>query len=644
MKEELVLTAFYMYNSILDSNELVIFKKKNIDVPDYLLGLYDRTIYDNADMRLLECEKDMMVNINEETKVIRSNKEFLGLLDDEINNAQNRNSQHCFEEIFDLKNNNSNSNNKYSEYNNKCSDRSLNYSIKTNHSSSVSSENFFFSNKFNLSNISSTNNINNTDCSYLNKDNIIYQDYRNTRKTNIYDVDYKHESSNQDDNTYSISKFIVNCDDDCLINDIKSDKASKLNEIDPSNISSYINKNSLIYYIGIPEHFIPPIHYLSFHMFIGASSHNLFMLTYNVNIKTSIIFNSSNNYYENQVKNFKVKNDFLKSFNPKFIKKELLDKVIIRKFNKYLRTKYKRFIEISNNIRGKVKVQDKDKKDDITNSIFSNFAPSTSFLINDKREFDMESFDSNKKILDKNNFNSSTCTGNEDDSIDFFIKYIKGEYIPPFKYKQEYYKSYCTKYLMFIFRNTKLKEIYNEFIEEIGSVVIKYIVDQYDVITKQPKTIESLKYYISNLNNLYNFNFVNSSRSINSISEYIKENTKVDSVTNIIKIKWTSEFFNEFNDHFIRSRFFDSNTIDYRIDNKKNKSSLEKNNYDDKFYKLYKDITIDNDNFDINNLNYDNFVDRNKDYENNANNNEFFDSSEHNFEDTFMSAFCNKEY
>lgn len=498
MKEELVYKAFSLYIQLLERNELIIIKKIKTYIPDHLLSIYDRTIYDYIDMMLLDGEKEMMNLINQEINSAELNKKYFSILEKEILDFQVSNDT-CFDEVFnlstscDLYNNESsiNHNNKHST--NYTTDSSV---LLNNLDSGGNLETFNEYMKYNSS--SSTNT----------RGNGISDNFFNNNIYNYGSSNNLNYSYYQDTCTLNIRKYIINCDDDIII------RTSNINKNDYDNIYSndtdingIINKNSLIYYLGIPEHHFPLKNKFSIHIFLGINSHNLFMKTYNINIKSNLILNNSNNINENKIKKFKLNNEFLKDFNPKFVKKEVLDKVIIRRFNKYLKSKYKGCKEY-NEYKGLKEKDDKGKENNINNIISS-------------------------KYSNISNINRTIHCSYSKDSI---IKFISGNLIPPFRHNHEYYSSFSTKYLIFLFSQDDIKDSYNEFIENIGEAFIKLIIDKYDVKNKQIRIIESLRYYIENLNNIYNFNFLAPNDSID-FNAYIKENTNISSIKHLARVK-----------------------------------------------------------------------------------------------------------
>ena len=178
---------------------------------------------------------------------------------------------------------------------------------------------------------------------------------------------------------------------------------------------------------------------------------------------------------------------FLSSFKPTYVKRELLDKTIIRQFRKY-------FIESSHKKNYGLIKQPSDN----------------SFLILFK----------NQNILPPVNY----VNGNTGEVVIF--------------------KSFNTKFLLWLFSKEGIKEIYFNFLRDEGNDLINEISRYYDVNDNEK---EKLNYYINNLPNIFNINYVNS-------------------VTN-------GEYFN----HIYRKNKINIRKKDYEeINTKKNKKQIER--------------------------------------------------------------------
>ena len=159
--------------------------------------------------------------------------------------------------------------------------------------------------------------------------------------------------------------------------------------------------------------------------------------------------------YENKKKNKKEETiynqlPFLSSFKPKYIKRETIDKKIIRSFKNYVIKEHK-----------------------------------------SKR------FEINSETMDQN----------------FFISLINGNVLPPLNYhdldNDEYIKfnSFNCSFLLWFFGKKGIKEIYNQFINEKGKEFIYEMSQYYEIPTEEEKN--QLNSYIMNLPNIFDISLVN---------------------------------------------------------------------------------------------------------------------------------------
>lgn len=132
---------------------------------------------------------------------------------------------------------------------------------------------------------------------------------------------------------------------------------------------------------------------------------------------------------------------FLKSFHPKFIKKENIDKKILRKFRKVL------------------------KKD--------------------------------VKVTD--------IKGNID--FDFIASFVLKNLLPPMKFEETEFKSFNTKFLVWLFSKNGMEEIYERFVNEYGVSLWASFVETYNLNEEEPEIIDSLLYYIKNMHLFYTTKF-----------------------------------------------------------------------------------------------------------------------------------------
>ena len=141
---------------------------------------------------------------------------------------------------------------------------------------------------------------------------------------------------------------------------------------------------------------------------------------------------------------------YLNSFKPKYIKRETIDKKIIRLFKNYVIKEYK------------------------------------------ERRFEID-----KKIMDQN----------------FFISLINGNVLPPLEFHEvdtdEYIKfnSFNCSYLLWFFSKKGVKEIYNQFISEKGKEFITDMSQYYEIGTEEEKN--QLNTYIMNMPNIFDITLVN---------------------------------------------------------------------------------------------------------------------------------------
>ncbi len=174
---------------------------------------------------------------------------------------------------------------------------------------------------------------------------------------------------------------------------------------------------------------------------------------------------------------FKNTDPFLKNFNPKFLKKENIDKKIFRKFRNFIKEKYQK---------------------SPNNLIFS---------------YEKE-------------FWKNFCTSN---------------LLPPMKYQEYEFKSFNTKYFLWLFSQYGSVELFNQFIEEKGKFVIDNFINEYNLEqSTEVNIIEKLKEYLQkipiiysrnkkqNNSNQINFNFGNSNESFNFENNFRNEHFNFD--------------------------------------------------------------------------------------------------------------------
>lgn len=141
-----------------------------------------------------------------------------------------------------------------------------------------------------------------------------------------------------------------------------------------------------------------------------------------------------------QGKNFRKNNKFLKDFNPKFMKKENIDKKIFRKFRNYFKIKYKQ--------------------------------------------------NPNDKIFSPNRV--------------FFKVFFRKNLLPPMKLGSQNvsFKSFNNAYILWIFSQEGMSSLYYEFIEQYASSMYSYLTSN-SKIKAEENMEEKLKEYIEKLPEIY---------------------------------------------------------------------------------------------------------------------------------------------
>lgn len=188
----------------------------------------------------------------------------------------------------------------------------------------------------------------------------------------------------------------------------------------------------------------------------GNNKKRLLQDSSNVSSHKNISSRNSNKMYKAQKVirdysyiSYRKSHSFLNNFPIRFIKKESLDKMIIRKFKKYLH----------------------NPKD-------NNLSLSAHKITND--------------------------TDNYYNSVSFLNDFIRNKFTPPFSYDNIKIKSFNTHYLIWLFSSNIICHYYKLFIEDYSHDFIDKILKEYDVINKEPEICDKLKYYINNLINIYN--------------------------------------------------------------------------------------------------------------------------------------------
>ena len=195
---------------------------------------------------------------------------------------------------------------------------------------------------------------------------------------------------------------------------------------------------------------------------------------------------------------------YLNSFKPKYIKRETIDKKIIRSFKNYVVKEYK----------------------------------SNHLVINDK-------------TMDQN----------------FFINFVNGNLLPPLDFHDintdEYIKfnSFNCSYLLWFFSKKGVKEIYNQFINEKGKEFTEDLSQYYEISTEEKNQLNS---YIMNFPNIFDISLVNSitkGTAIKHLYRTVDKNKKINEREkrnkDILDLKRIKS--NESDIERCRSREFDNN-------------------------------------------------------------------------------------
>ena len=175
-----------------------------------------------------------------------------------------------------------------------------------------------------------------------------------------------------------------------------------------------------------------------------------------VNYKKYNFYTDPNSNYNNFTKKYEIKtvpkkrfrdiHPFLKTFNPKFLKKENIDKKIFRRFRKFVKANYKK--------------------------------------------------NKNNPIFVKNPL--------------FWEKFYFKNLLPPVKIMLNNnghlieHKSFNTQYLLWLFNQEGTTELFNIFIEKESKNVINNFIDEYNLSkSEEPKIVDKLKEYIKFIPEIY---------------------------------------------------------------------------------------------------------------------------------------------
>lgn len=184
----------------------------------------------------------------------------------------------------------------------------------------------------------------------------------------------------------------------------------------------------------------------------------------------------------NKIKRYRTTNNFLKTFSPKFMKKENLDKKIIRRFKKFLK---------------KVIV-------DQIHSDFKKRSRTTTERKNRNKRIENSSLDINPQLV-------------------FAYEFATRRFLPPFKSEKYAFKSFNTKFLLWLFSDPVIHAIYQDFGEEYSNKLSEIIINEYDLRKTEPTFCLQLPYYICNMSRLYQKEEKNEAQLSESIGELIKK-------------------------------------------------------------------------------------------------------------------------
>ena len=225
------------------------------------------------------------------------------------------------------------------------------------------------------------------------------------------------------------------------------------------------------------------------------------------------IFTDPNSNYNNFTKKFIVENNskkrfrdihpFLKDFNPKFLKKENIDKKIFRKFRKYFKNLYKE--------------------------------------------------NKNSPIFSKNVF--------------FWKKFYTQNLLPPVKIENNgeiiEHKSFNTQYLIWLFNQEGITELFKLFLKKESENVVNNFITEYNLNeSNEPNIIEKLKKYMDYIPEIYG---AANNEDKNIELEENKEEFNVDT-NEISRVKQQQYNYDNNNLEWVDSENNNSNPFDLNFD------------------------------------------------------------------------------
>jgi hypothetical protein len=136
------------------------------------------------------------------------------------------------------------------------------------------------------------------------------------------------------------------------------------------------------------------------------------------------------------------------------------------------------------------------------------------------------------KLFLKENYLEDICISN------FWQKFIKENIFPPMKINDDKggcieFKSFNTKYLIWLFNQEGAYELYEEFLRIVGQDIFNSLVQDYE-IENNAKEKENLEFYFFNLAEAF---LEYESKTLGSEMNTIKEKSTITSISNINKIE-----------------------------------------------------------------------------------------------------------
>ena len=213
---------------------------------------------------------------------------------------------------------------------------------------------------------------------------------------------------------------------------------------------------------------------------------------------------------------FKDSDPILKEFNPKFLKKENIDKKIFRKFRNFIKEK------------------------NITN---------------------------NNVIIIKNQFWKNFCEKN---------------LLPPMKYidinnNSFEFKSFNTKYFLWLFSQEGTIQLYNQFLKEQGNSIIDNFINDYNLEEVEKEIINKLRNYLFNISKIYGKNYKKKENlNCDEIFDTFLATYDSDYSQNIFNINFNIEKNYKEDEFYYNNSFLDYNNRYYR-DNRESEINMGNN-------------------------------------------------------------------